>query len=81
VGDEADLYASTSRPASWSSSDYTAQFLGWTSFLTQNLSLPQNMFEAGNFARAPPDATMNVVEIIDEGIYTTGAVKLFGQRM
>ncbi|KAI0259905.1 hypothetical protein BC834DRAFT_926115 [Gloeopeniophorella convolvens] len=68
LGNEADHYAGGSRPSGWASSDYTAQFLGWTS--------------AGSFADDPlPNAAMTTIDIINEGIDTTGVIKLFNQHM
>ena len=83
VGNEPDLYASLSksRPVNWSSSDYSAEFLGWTYVLTRNLSLPPNIFQAGSTAMAPPGATMDTVEIINDGIDTSGTVQVFSQHM
>lgn len=82
VGNEADHYAGGSRPSGWSSSDYTAQFLGWTDVLSRNLSLPPHIFQAGSFADDPtPSASMKTVDIINEGIDTTGVVKYYNQHM
>ncbi|KAI0091215.1 glycoside hydrolase superfamily [Irpex rosettiformis] len=81
LGNEADHYAGGSRPSGWSSSDYTAQFLGWSSVLSRNLSLPPHIFQAGGFADDPtPSASMTTVDIINEGVDTTGVVKLFAQH-
>ncbi|KAI0667963.1 hypothetical protein C8Q78DRAFT_1051225 [Trametes maxima] len=81
LGNEADHYGGGSRPRGWSSADYTAQFLGWTSFLTRNLSLPHNIFLAGGFAEDPTSAApMTTVSIIEDGADTTGVVKLFAQH-
>jgi hypothetical protein len=69
----ADHYAwGSSRPSTWSSSDYTAQYWvsslftsslpiadrsqGWTGLLARNLSLPANSFVAGGFAEDPTSA-------------------------
>jgi hypothetical protein len=53
---------------------------GWTSVLARNLSLPPHSFLAGGFAEDPTSAApMTTVSIIEEGIETTGAVKLFAQ--
>lgn len=82
LGNEADHYAGGSRPSGWSSSDYTAQFLGWTDVLSRNLSLPPHIFQAGSFADDPtPSASMKTVDIINEGIDTTGVVKYYNQHM
>ncbi|KAI0690173.1 hypothetical protein BC835DRAFT_1417993 [Cytidiella melzeri] len=81
LGNEADHYAGGSRPSGWASSDYTAQFLGWTSVLTRNLSLPSNIFQAGGFADDPTSsALMTTVDIVREGVDTSGVVKLFAQH-
>ncbi|THH15700.1 hypothetical protein EW146_g4813 [Bondarzewia mesenterica] len=83
LGNEPDHYAGGSRPSGWSSSDYTAQFLNWTDFLSHNLSLPHHgqVFQAGSFADDPPSGSMNTVDIINEGIDATGVVKLYNQHM
>ncbi|KAI0065099.1 hypothetical protein BV25DRAFT_1822212 [Artomyces pyxidatus] len=82
LGNEADHYAGGSRPAGWASNDYTAEFLGWTAVLSRNLSLPKGIFQAGSFADDPlPDAAMSTVDIIDEGVDTSGVIKLFNQHM
>ncbi|CDO76896.1 Glycoside Hydrolase Family 79 protein [Trametes cinnabarina] len=81
LGNEADHYAGGSRPSGWSSADYTAQFIGWTSFLTRNLSLPHHIFLAGGFAEDPTSAApMTTVSIIKDGVDTTGVIKLFAQH-
>jgi len=81
LGNEPDHYAGGSRPAGWSSANYTAQFLNWTSDLTASLKLPPHIFQAGTFADDPtPSASMTTVETIQEGIDTTGVVKLFDQH-
>ncbi|TFY71156.1 hypothetical protein EVG20_g1847 [Dentipellis fragilis] len=81
LGNEPDHYAGGQRPAAWSSSDYTAQFIGWTSVLTRNLTLPKGIFQAGSFADDPPTASMTTEEIIDEGAGDTGAVEVYSQHM
>ncbi|KAI0049736.1 glycoside hydrolase family 79 protein [Auriscalpium vulgare] len=82
LGNEADHYAGGSRPAGWASADYTAEFLGWTAVLTHNLSLPRAIFQAGSFADDPvPGAAMTTVDLINEGVDTTGVIKLFNQHM
>ncbi|CAL1716179.1 unnamed protein product [Somion occarium] len=75
LGNEPDHYPGGSRPPQWSSSDYTAQYLGWTAFLSRNLSLPSHIFQAGGFVD-----TWSTKDIIDEGVDTTGSVKLFAQH-
>ncbi|EKM58316.1 glycoside hydrolase family 79 protein [Phanerochaete carnosa HHB-10118-sp] len=81
LGNEADHYAGSSRPSGWASSDYTAQFLGWTSVLSRNLSLPPHIFQAGGFADDPtPSALMTTVDIINEGVDTTRVIELFAQH-
>ncbi|CDO69226.1 Glycoside Hydrolase Family 79 protein [Trametes cinnabarina] len=76
---EPDHYGGGSRPSGWSSADYTSQFL--TLFLTRNLSLPHHVFLAGAFAEDPTSAApMTTVSIIEDGVDTTGVVKLFGQH-
>jgi hypothetical protein len=53
----------------------------WTSTLTQRLSLPPRIFQAGAFADDPtPSASMTTVDIINEGIDNTGVIKLFDQH-
>ncbi|KAH8112653.1 hypothetical protein DFH11DRAFT_1784002 [Phellopilus nigrolimitatus] len=81
LGNEPDHYAGGSRPANWSSSDYVQQFLNWTSILTDRLSLPSDIFQAGAFADDPTSsASMTTVSTIEEGIDTTGVIKLFDQH-
>ncbi|EJD40230.1 hypothetical protein AURDEDRAFT_91104 [Auricularia subglabra TFB-10046 SS5] len=82
LGNEADHYSwGTTRPHTWASADYTSQFLGWTSFLTRNLSLPQHAWVAGGFAEDPTSsAPMTTRSIINEGVESGGAVKLFAQH-
>ncbi|KDQ57014.1 glycoside hydrolase family 79 protein [Jaapia argillacea MUCL 33604] len=81
LGNEADQYPPGSRPSTWASSDYTAQFLGWTSILSRNLSLPPAIFQAGSFAIDPtPTAPMTTVSIIQEGVDSTNEVKVFSQH-
>ncbi|EPQ54385.1 hypothetical protein GLOTRDRAFT_44058 [Gloeophyllum trabeum ATCC 11539] len=81
LGNEPDHFAGGSRPSTWSSSDYTAQFLGWTSVLSRNLSLPKDIFQACSFAEDPtPKAPMTTVSTIEEGIDTTGVIKIFSQH-
>ncbi|TCD65236.1 hypothetical protein EIP91_002944 [Steccherinum ochraceum] len=75
LGNEADHYAGNQRPSTWGSADYTAQYLGWTSFLTRNLSLPTHIFQAAGFADF-----WSVKEVIGEGITTTNTVKVFSQH-
>ncbi|KAI0342826.1 hypothetical protein BDW22DRAFT_1357353 [Trametopsis cervina] len=81
LGNEADQYAGGLRPSGWSSYDYTAQYLGWTFILSNNLSLPKHIFQAGGFAIDPtPSAPMTTVDIVNEGIDSTGTVKVFAQH-
>ncbi|KZT29970.1 glycoside hydrolase family 79 protein [Neolentinus lepideus HHB14362 ss-1] len=81
LGNEPDHFAGGSRPSTWASSDYTAQFLGWTSVLSRNLSLPHDIFQAGSFAEDPTStAPMTTVSIIEEGVDSTGAIKIFSQH-
>ncbi|KAI5117369.1 hypothetical protein M0805_004359 [Coniferiporia weirii] len=81
LGNEPDHYAGGSRPSNWNSSAYTEQFLNWTSILTKRLSLPPRIFQAGAFADDPtPSALITTVDVIDEGIDTTGVIKLFDQH-
>ncbi|KAI0075812.1 hypothetical protein K474DRAFT_1663809 [Panus rudis PR-1116 ss-1] len=75
LGNEPDHYPGGLRPQGWSSADYTAQYLGWTAFLTRNLSLPSHIFQAGGMVES-----WSTQEVLDEGIDTTGTVKLFGQH-
>lgn len=72
VGNEADHYAGGLRPSTWGSSDYTAQYLGWTTFLSRNLTLPKKIFQAAGFADF-----WSVKEVLGEGIADTGTVKVF----
>ncbi|KIJ37551.1 glycoside hydrolase family 79 protein, partial [Sphaerobolus stellatus SS14] len=81
LGNEPDQYAGGSRPSGWSSADYTAQFLNWTSALTTSLKLPPHIFQADGFVDDPtPTALMTTVETIQEGIDKTGVIKLFDQH-
>lgn len=49
--------------------------------LSRNLSLPPHIFQAGGFVIDPTSsAPMTTVDIIDEGVDTTGAVKVFAQH-
>ncbi|KIP07665.1 glycoside hydrolase family 79 protein [Phlebiopsis gigantea 11061_1 CR5-6] len=81
LGNEADHWAGGSRPSGWASSDYTAQFLGWTAVLSRNLSLPPHIFQAGGFADDPtPSASMTTVDIVNEGVDTTGVIDVFAQH-
>ncbi|TFK50028.1 hypothetical protein OE88DRAFT_1632314 [Heliocybe sulcata] len=81
LGNEPDHFAGGSRPSTWASSDYTAQFLGWTSVLSRNLSLPKDIFQSGSFAEDPTSqAPMTTVSTIEEGIDTTGVIKIFSQH-
>ncbi|KAI0784579.1 glycoside hydrolase superfamily [Abortiporus biennis] len=75
LGNEADHYPGGLRPSGWTETDYTAQFLNWTEILTANLTLPSHIFQAGGFADS-----WSTQGIIDEGIDTTGVVKLFCQH-
>lgn len=53
----------------------------WTSILTKRLSLPPRIFQAGAFADDPtPSASMTTVDIINEGVDSTGVIKLFDQH-
>ncbi|KAA1467457.1 hypothetical protein DENSPDRAFT_832510 [Dentipellis sp. KUC8613] len=81
LGNEPDHYAGGQRPAAWSSSDYTAQFVGWTTVLMRNLSLPKGIFQAGSFADDPPTGSMTTEDIINEGAGDTGAVEVYSQHM
>jgi hypothetical protein len=82
VGNEADHYGGGSRPTGWSSADYTATFLNWTTFLMSNLSLPADSFQAGSFADDPINGEdFTTVNIIREGVLNSSAVKLFDQHM
>ncbi|KAI0322577.1 hypothetical protein OF83DRAFT_651208 [Amylostereum chailletii] len=82
LGNEADHYGGGSRPSGWSSAGYTTEFLNWTATLTQNLSLPEHIFQAGSFAEDPTNGyDFTTVNIIKEGIDTTSVVKLFNQHM
>ena len=82
VGNEPDHYGGGSRVSGWSSADYTAQFLGWTSFLMHNLSLPESVFQACSFAEDPINGEdFTTANTIDEGILGSKAVKLFNQHM
>ncbi|VDB95700.1 unnamed protein product [Peniophora sp. CBMAI 1063] len=82
LGNEPDHYGGGSRVSGWSSADYTAQFLGWTSFLTHNLSLPEDAFQACSFAEDPINGEdFTTSNVIDEGILGTNAVRLFNQHM
>ncbi|KAF8588092.1 glycoside hydrolase family 79 protein [Ramaria rubella] len=81
LGNEPDQYAGSSRPSGWTSADYTAQFLNWTTALTASLKLPPRIFQAGAFAEDPTaSASMTTVMIIQEGIDDTGVIKLFDQH-
>ncbi|GJJ08933.1 hypothetical protein Clacol_003153 [Clathrus columnatus] len=81
VGNEPDQYAGSIRPSNWTSLDYTTQFLNWTSILSENLDLPQHIFQSGAFAINPTSsAPMTTVSTIEEGIDSTGVVKLFDQH-
>ncbi|EIM91232.1 uncharacterized protein STEHIDRAFT_48573 [Stereum hirsutum FP-91666 SS1] len=82
LGNEPDHYPSGSRPSGWNSADYTAQFLGWTSVLTRNLSLPKGIWQAGSFADDPTSsALMTTVDIVQEGVATMGVIEVFSQHM
>ena len=49
--------------------------------MTENLDLPSQIFQAGAFADDPTSsASMTTVDIVDEGIDTTGVIKLFDQH-
>lgn len=53
----------------------------WTSTLTERLSLPPRIFQAGGFAEDPTSsAPITTVKAIDEGIDSTGVIKLFDQH-
>ncbi|GJE88664.1 glycosyl hydrolase family 79 C-terminal beta domain-containing protein [Phanerochaete sordida] len=80
LGNEADQYPGGLRPPGWSSYDYTAAFLGWTTILTNNLSLPSHKFQAGGFVIDPPSAPMTTVDIVNEGVEGTGAVEVYAQH-
>ncbi|KZV99803.1 hypothetical protein EXIGLDRAFT_723870 [Exidia glandulosa HHB12029] len=82
LGNEADHYSwGTTRPSTWASADYTSQFLGWTSYLSRNLSIPQHMFVAGGFAEDPTSAApMTTRSIIAEGAESANTVKLYAQH-
>ena len=82
MGNEADHYGGGSRPRSWSSAGYTSEFLAWTANLTRDLALPKNIWQAGSFAEDPVNGyDFTTVNIINEGIDTTGVIKLFNQHM
>ena len=56
-------------------------YQGWTAVLSRNLSLPPHIFQAGGFADDPtPSASMTTVDIVNEGVDTTGVVELFAQH-
>jgi len=75
LGNEADHYGNLN------SAQYTQLFLNWTSILSNALSLPAHIFQAGGFAEDPTSAApMTTVSIIQEGVDTTGVVKLFSQH-
>ncbi|KAK7691054.1 hypothetical protein QCA50_006157 [Cerrena zonata] len=75
LGNEPDHYPGGSRPRGWSEADYTAQYLGWSTFLTRNLSLPSHMFQAGGMVES-----WSTKEIIEMGVESTGTVKLYAQH-
>ncbi|THH33202.1 hypothetical protein EUX98_g989 [Antrodiella citrinella] len=75
LGNEPDHYAGAQRPSTWGSADYTAQYLGWTTFLSRNLSLPSHIFQAAGFVDF-----WSVKEVIGEGITDTNTVKVFSQH-
>ncbi|KZV68175.1 glycoside hydrolase family 79 protein [Peniophora sp. CONT] len=82
LGNEPDHYGGGSRVSGWSSADYTAQFLGWTSFLTHNLSLPEDAFQACSFAEDPVNGEdFTTANTINEGILASNAIRLFNQHM
>ncbi|EJD07106.1 uncharacterized protein FOMMEDRAFT_77371 [Fomitiporia mediterranea MF3/22] len=81
LGNEPDHYAGGSRPSNWSSAAYTAQFLNWTTTLTERLSLPPRIFQAPAVADDPtPSALITTISTVDEGIDSTGVLKLFDQH-
>lgn len=81
LGNEPDQYAGNLRPENWTSLDYTNQFLNWTSILSEELNLFKHIFQSGAFAINPTSsAPMTTVSTIEEGIDSTGVVKLFDQH-
>jgi hypothetical protein len=61
--------------------DVSSRSQNWTSALRQNLSLPAHDFVAGGFAEDPTSAApMTTVSIINDGIESTNAVKVYAQH-
>lgn len=56
-------------------------FQNWTAILSAELNLPKHIFQSGAFAINPTSsAPMTTVSTIEEGIDSTGVVKLFDQH-